>query len=153
MKKKKNQPKLAQPIHVRDLPCRKCNGNTETFKIVKTGKRVQFKCNHATSVVQIILGSILMMLLRIMSELTGHYPENLPAVQYQHHSTCTLVINLTVRALKTLFPQTAEILFLCSYAKNSHFISKYLTCQTHLQLHEFLSISNKLFLIITLLIC
>lgn len=75
---------------MRDLHT-KCNGNTETFKTVKTGKRVQLKCNHATKVVRIVLGSILVMLLRVMSEFTGHLPENLPAARYQHCSAPTFI--------------------------------------------------------------
>jgi len=88
---KKKEPEWAKPPYVRDLPHRKCNGKAETFKIVKTGKRVQLKCNHATRVIRIVLGSILMMLLRVMSELTCHLPENLPAACYQHCSTCMLI--------------------------------------------------------------
>lgn len=35
----KKQPKWAKPAYVRDLPHRKYSGNTEIFKIVKTGKK------------------------------------------------------------------------------------------------------------------
>lgn len=35
----KQQPKWAKPAYVRDLSHRKYNGNTEIFKIVKTGKK------------------------------------------------------------------------------------------------------------------
>lgn len=94
---KKKWSKWAKPTYVRDLPHRKFNGNTETFKIVKTGKRVQLKCNHATRVVRIALGSTLMMLLRVMSDLTGHLPENLPAACRQHHSAHTLVFSSSLQ--------------------------------------------------------
>lgn len=35
----KNSLKWAKPAYVRDPPHRKYSGNTETFKIVKTGKK------------------------------------------------------------------------------------------------------------------